>query len=927
MAIDDPSESDAVRRGLEAVADDTPVDWDALAVPADDESRSVLAALKDIERIARAHAPPSASPRAVPFMWGALEVRAVLASGSFGDVYRAWEPRLEREVALKLLRHEPEATQAGTGAIDEGRRLARVRHPNVVVVHGADHIDGRTGIWMELVGGRTLHAIVEHDGPRPALEAAVIGAAVCDGLDAVHRAGLVHRDVKAQNVMRDEDGRVILMDLGAGGDARASGSERGLHGTPLYLAPELLDGGVPTIASDLYAVGVLLHFLVTARYPIDAPTVEHLRQQHQAPSRPRRADAIGPRPLAAIVARALAENPRERFRSSAEMGRALRQFLHAQRRQPVAGLVAPTVLAVAIGAGLAMVGSMPPAATPESRPPGAGLIPTEPIPLPAYPIDMPTPDGQYVSYVAEGTVMRWSVHTGESRVLVRADPAGGHATSSLLSSDGQVAYGWRRPDRRYELRTVSADGRWPRVVIPALRFHQPVPLDWSRDGRRLLCRLDTERGPSDVVVVPIGGHPRVLFTVPAGATVSGVIAADGRHAVVSVAGAVEHDGLHLIDVEGGKRTPLFDGAARLPQWMPDQRHVFFLRTNEHQMDGWVVPAFDGPATVAPSLVGPDLGILDRVRVTDDGLLYRISTTFAAEVYTAYIERTTGSLTGQPTRVDPALVGGHVGPAWSPDGNRLAYFRIRQTVPGALPQRTLVVRDLAAGESRVIPVSLPFVGGYTPRWSPDGRYVVIWGRDEAPPRGWGYFLVDVETGDTQLLVRLALNAPAWAQYLADGSAFLYTHPTRGIVRHDLASRAETIAVPPRGDARPRRFVLAPDGRTMALVWESGSEDAWVSTIEIRQAGARAEECWRVRSPDWLDVAAWLADGQRLLVAAGTGNEPAHLWSLEGDSCTRTDLRFRLFQGPNTLNVSPDGERIAYGDRLLVPELRVSRLSPP
>src|SRR5262249_24831014 len=158
--------------------------------------------------------------------------------------------RLDREVALKILRRH-DNTPKGTSAqaVHEGRLLARVRHPNIVTVYGADVIDRRVGIWMELLRGQTVAAIVKARGPLSLDESVEIGLAVCRALGAVHRAGFVHRDVKAQNVMRDDEGRIVLMDFGTGHEFEQV-SEAALAGTPVYVAPEVLDGDAATPKSD-----------------------------------------------------------------------------------------------------------------------------------------------------------------------------------------------------------------------------------------------------------------------------------------------------------------------------------------------------------------------------------------------------------------------------------------------------------------------------------------------------------------------------------------------------------------------------------------------------------------------------------------------------------------------------------------------------
>ena len=125
-------------------------------------------------------------------------------------------------------------------------------------VYGAARIDGSAGLWMEFVRGRTLAALVAESGPLAASRAVDVMIALCDAVEAVHRAGLVHRDIKAQNVMLSDAGRVVLMDFGAGGDARHAGLD--MAGTPLYLAPEVARGEPATVQSDVYSLGVCFGF-------------------------------------------------------------------------------------------------------------------------------------------------------------------------------------------------------------------------------------------------------------------------------------------------------------------------------------------------------------------------------------------------------------------------------------------------------------------------------------------------------------------------------------------------------------------------------------------------------------------------------------------------------------------------------------------
>jgi serine/threonine protein kinase len=204
-----------------AVTDRRPIDWEGETgdTPHTD---GALRRLRQIESLRDAHAriaaslAPGEAPAPALFEWGPLRVIEKIGEGGFGEVYRALDTRLDREVALKLHRRARGKRDAGARRfLDEARRLARVRHSNVLVVHGADIHAGRAGFWTDLVHGRTLAELLDRDGPLAAGDAAAVGVALCRALHAVHRAGFIHGDVKAANVMREDGGRIVLMDFGA----------------------------------------------------------------------------------------------------------------------------------------------------------------------------------------------------------------------------------------------------------------------------------------------------------------------------------------------------------------------------------------------------------------------------------------------------------------------------------------------------------------------------------------------------------------------------------------------------------------------------------------------------------------------------------------------------------------------------------------
>ena len=212
--------------------------------------------------------------------------------------------------------------------LEEARRLARIRHAHVVQVYGAEQHDGRVGLWMELVRGESLEQILQARGPFGAREAALIGLDLCAALAAVHGAGLLHRDMKAQNVMRESGGRLVLMDFGTGEEL--SGTNR-LVGTPLYLAPEIFRGQRASVQSDLYSLGVLLFYLVTGKFPVVAASMEELARAHAQRQRQSLRDLRPdlPEAFVATVERALDSDPTRRYHSVGDFESALRDSLGA----------------------------------------------------------------------------------------------------------------------------------------------------------------------------------------------------------------------------------------------------------------------------------------------------------------------------------------------------------------------------------------------------------------------------------------------------------------------------------------------------------------------------------------------------------------------------------------------------------------------
>lgn len=264
-------------------------------------------------------AAPSLLAPAIPASWGEFRIVRELGHGGFGRVDRAIDEGLAKQVALKIVR--PFDPSRIASVLREGQMLARVRHPNVVTVHAVRQVGEEIGFVMELIDGESLADRVHRTGRMGAEEVVAIAQTLCHALAAVHGAGLLHRDIKARNVMRDSGGRIMLMDLGAGRDLAAIEPANDLTGTPLYLAPELFAGRPASRASDIYSLGVLLYFLVTRTFPVDGDSIDAIARAHLSGSRSllidRRPDL--PHDFTRVIERALAPDPARRYQSAGEL--------------------------------------------------------------------------------------------------------------------------------------------------------------------------------------------------------------------------------------------------------------------------------------------------------------------------------------------------------------------------------------------------------------------------------------------------------------------------------------------------------------------------------------------------------------------------------------------------------------------------------
>lgn len=323
----------------DAILDGMPIDWSAVDAQVASMEKALVESLKTLAALRRTARVSDAPEPSGTWNWGHLRVSERIGRGAYGDVYRAWDTRLDREVALKLLPADALGTEReGSTVIEEGRLLARVRHPNVVTIYGAERIDGRVGLWMELVKGRTLEEALRTGRLFSAAEVTRLGVELCSAVSAVHAAGLLHRDIKLQNVMLDDNGRLVLMDFGTGRESEDA-TDQQMAGTPLYLAPEVLSGQAATRQNDVYSLGVVLFRLLTNSYPVTGVDLADLRHAHTAAAAAggaRFGRAAIPGRLRRVLIRAMDPNRARRYANAEAFGAALA----ATERTPIVKRVA-----------------------------------------------------------------------------------------------------------------------------------------------------------------------------------------------------------------------------------------------------------------------------------------------------------------------------------------------------------------------------------------------------------------------------------------------------------------------------------------------------------------------------------------------------------------------------------------------------------
>lgn len=322
------------------------------------------------------------SPRPGALFAGRYQILAPLGRGGMGMVYKAHDRSLDETVALKVIRPDlARESHLHERFRSEIKLARRIRHKNVCSIFGDGEEQGVLWVCMELVDGVDLRHLVREKGGLPAPAAFDVAIQIAEGLQAIHEVGIIHRDLKTANVMRDGRGVVRLMDFGLAKQWRSEDSTGGtasghVVGTPDYMSPEQARGEKLSFASDVYSLGVVTFELFTGEPPFrgDTPLTTLLMHLHDPPPLEGPVARRLPQALVPVLRKALAKQPPERFGSAADMAQALRA---ARAASPdVRDDETPTFLRAASGAG----GTLPVAAP---LPATDAPAPTEAMPVTA----------------------------------------------------------------------------------------------------------------------------------------------------------------------------------------------------------------------------------------------------------------------------------------------------------------------------------------------------------------------------------------------------------------------------------------------------------------------------------------------------------------------------------------------------------------
>jgi len=816
---------------------------------------------------------------------GPYRVVEKLGAGGMGEVYRARDTRLERDVAIKVL---PAAVAADAGRLARFRReaqaLAALNHPNIAQIFGVEDADGTRALVMELVEGPTLEECVRGSPPAIELEDALrIARQIALALEAAHEAGIVHRDLKPANVKVRADGTVKVLDFGLAKALVPGSEDPGLRahagfpssaansptmtspaltqhgvilGTAGYMSPEQAKGRPVDKRADIWAFGVILVEMLTGRRLFRGDSVTEVIASviKDRPS----LDGLPPgtpNAVRTLIHRCLEHDPMLRLRDIGEARIALADPIGAAGAgptdvRPPAGR-RPTLAAAALGA--VLVAAATAAVTWQVRPDA---------PAPVRRFDLPaamaaasdvalSPDGAWLAYVSEGRLFSRALEALEPRDLGGVPPA----TSNLFWSPDSQTIGFTA---EAAIRTIPARGGTPFTVAAIPASGRVMDIAWRADDDALLFAVWRD---SIYRVAASGGTPEVALAIDEATEIDfhTVLPLAGNQLIVAThVREGDQDLLQL--VQGTRRVTLASDPAVGRFRSAGPGRLMFDRIGVNA-GIWTVPLRDGPMDFTEAMLVEPGATSAGPPAADGTWLFRVP---ATERWQMVWTSRTGTATPIP--------GVPIEPYWpdlalSPDDSRAAF-----SVTAGHLGSSLVVRDLASGADTplVSPAdreSPTWAAIVKPAWFPTGDRVVH------PTGGVEASRILARAADGSGVAR-DLGPGYFARVSHDGRELVFVVDDRGRGRlHRAPIDAEgklgaSQPVFPGGDEpNVRGFDLSPDGTLLAYaaVQADGQINVHLTTYPVVTGR------WRVTA-DGGTQPRFSRDGRELFFFAPAGTEP-------------------------------------------------------
>ena len=740
---------------------------------------------------------------------GPYEVLSLLGAGGMGEVYRARDTRLGREVAIKVLPAERMADENRRRRfVQEARAASALNHPNIVTIHEIESADEIDFIVMEYVPGKTLDALIPRQGMRLG-EALRVAIPVADALARAHASGIIHRDIKPANVMVGDEGVVKVLDFGLAklvaqeeasddqettmtrdAEPHALSRPGAIAGTPGYMSPEQATGGKVDARSDVFAFGSMLYEMVTGRRAFVGNSAAEtltavVRAQPKAPS-----EVVPgvPRDLEKLILRCLRKEPDRRFQHMSDVKVELLEVKEESNSGAVSSS-APVGRNPWPWLGSAVVGALILAAAAWffKRPREAQPLPPRVVSLTSLPgVEItPTfsPDGNQVAFAWQGEKLDnwdiWLKMIGSSEMRrLTTDPAVDYSPS--WSPDGRLIAFCRHAegDARATIHLVSPLGGSNRKLgdLPVSTaglgtWWSGGQLSWSPDGQWLVAgrdRAKDETAPEagGLHLIPVQGGASRPITAPKapGYDIAPALSTDGhRLAYASCSNAEAWVQCHLFVVElGADLAP--KGAAR-------------SLTQQPETISGITWARDGQSVIYDSLLGLwRIGVEgghspERVEIAGRATrpataLSRDRLVFVQHEWDTDIYRFDA---GRPSRVVLASSLSDHNPNLSPDGRRVAFESQRS---GEGNEIWLAEAD---GSNPVQLTHGPGLLQGTPRWSPDGRRIAFDSQGE--DKHYDIWTIDVDGGSLRHLTQDPGDkvTPSWS---ADGRSIYFSSDREG-----------------------------------------------------------------------------------------------------------------------------------------------------